>query len=311
MSPPTATARCPSCGTELRAALGPSPTTQWFPCPTCHQPVPFVPPRELPPLFSWEVVPGLYPPLAAPRPPRWRIATVAAIALAAAAVLSAVSAGLLAYDGYVASEPATYLVSGAVYRPSGNLLVPLVGATVALSSNGEAYASTTTGTTGTFSFPRVPAGGIELNVTASGYGPLVVYTFASRSYSTQTQGLALSLSPGTPDNQTVTALTPFGDLETLLAYAGGSAVLLGLAAATSAVGAIALRRPEGAAPGVIGAGAAVAVPALLVLLSVAGAFPVAAYVGGAVGGAGGFSLALTTVMVASRPPPRDAASGAA
>jgi Carboxypeptidase regulatory-like domain len=305
MASATATARCPSCGTELRAAVGSTAATQWFPCPNCHQPVPFVPPRELPPLFSWEVVPGLYPQLAAPRPVRWHLARAAAVALAIAATFAAAAAGVLAYEGYVAAQPAEYTVSGVVYEPSGNLLVPLSGATVSLSSNGGPAISRITGPNGVFVFDRVPSGGIELNVSAAGFGPEVVYAFASPSYSTQTQGLGVVLSPGPSGNETVTALTPFGDLETLLAYVGGATVLLAGAAIASGAGAIALRRPEGAVLGVIGAGAAIAVPVLLLLLSVTVAYPDAGYVGGVAGGAGGFALALATVMLASRSLPRE------
>jgi hypothetical protein len=302
MSPPTAPARCPSCGTEFRAVLAPTSATQWFACPTCHQPVPVVPPRELPPLYAWEVVPGLYPPLAPLRPPRWRLARVAAVALAVAAALAAVSAGVLAYEAYVATEPAGYAVSGVVYQPARGTLDPVSGATVTLWSNGNVLAKDTTGPLGTFEFLNVPAGGIELNATAVGLGSSVVYTFASDSYSTQTRGLEVVL-PGPAGGQTVTTLTPFGDLETLLAYTGGAAVLLGAAALVAVAGAVAVRRPEGATLGVIGSGAAVSVPLLLVLLSVSTAYPAAAIVAGIAGGAGGFALVLTTVEVASRPPP--------
>ncbi len=306
MLPPTATARCPSCGTALRAAVGPTAATQWFPCPNCHQPVPFVPPRELPPLFSWEVMPGLYPPLRAPRPPRWRLARVVAVALAVAAAFSAATAGVLGYDGWIAAESARYTVSGVVYEAVGDAERPLGGATVTLSSNGAMVARHTTGSTGAFAFDEVPAGGIELNVTAPGFSPVVVYTFASRSYSTQTEGIGVVLTPGASGNESVAALTPFVDLETLLAYVGGAAVLLGGAAVAAGVGAVALRRPEGAVLGVIGAGAAVSVPVVLLLLSVTTAYPAAGYVGGVAGGAGGFAIALGAAMLASRTPPRDA-----
>lgn len=303
MVPPTATARCPSCGTDLRAELGPTAATQWFPCPSCHQPVPFVPPRELPPLFSWEVVPGLYPQLVPPRPPRWRIDRAAAIALAIAAAFSAAAAGVLAYDGYAAAQPAEYTISGVVYEPSGAAVRPLAGATVLLSSNGGPPISRITGLNGAFVFSAVPAGGIAINISAPGFSPVLVYAFASRSYSTQTQGLGVVLAPGPTGNETIDALTPFGDLETLLAYAGGAAVLLAGAALACAAGAYALRRPDGAVLGVIGAGAAIAVPVLLLLLSVTTPYPDSGYVGGVAGGAGGFALALGSVMLASRSPP--------
>jgi len=280
--------------------LAPSPATQWFPCPNCHAPVPVVPPRDLPPLYSWEVVPGLYPQLAYPRRPRWRPVTVATFALAAAAVLSAVAGGLLAYEGYVGAQPAQYVVSGTVFEQTGNVFAPAPGATVILSSNGAIVGTRVTGPGGAFSFPDVPAGGIELNVSASGYAPVVVYTFACPSYATQTRGLDLTLVPGTVNNTSVTALTPFGDLETFLAYSGGAAVLLGAATATAGVAAIAVRRPGGAVAGVVGAGAAVAVPLVLLVLYVGALFPAVTALAGAAGGAGGFALVLASAEVASR-----------
>jgi hypothetical protein len=231
------------------------------------------------------------------------MARVASLALAVAAILAATSAGLLGYEGWVAGEPAEYAISGTVYEDTGGgHLAPAGGATVVLSVNGNAFATYTTGLSGTFDFPAVPAGGFELNVTAYGYGPTVVYTFASRSYSTATQGLQIALEPGGPSNTSVTALTPFGDLETLLAYVGGAAVLLAGGAAVAGGAAYALRRPGGSVTGVIGAGAAVSIPAIVLLLSLGGVFPYVSVVAGVVGGVGGFALVLTTVDVASRPP---------
>lgn len=300
MSPPSVSMRCPACGQPLRAVLAPAPSTQWFPCPSCHAPVPVVVPRDLPPLYSWEVVPGLYPPLAVPKRPRWRPAHIASLALVVAAALSVASAGILAYDGFVAAEPAQYAISGTVYEESGGVLRPASGASVVLSVNGNIVGSTTTGPFGTFSFPRVSAGGIQLNVTASGFAPTVVYTFASQAYSTQTGGLDITLEPGTTSNTSVTVLTPFDTLEALLATLGGAAVLLFGAGGAAAVAAVAIRRPEGGVPGVIGAGAAVAVPILLVLFAVAGAFPLATAVAGGAGAAGGFALVFASAEVASR-----------
>jgi hypothetical protein len=303
MSPPTVTVRCPSCGNGLRAVLAPAPPTQWFPCPSCHVPVPVVVPRDLPPLYSWEVLPGLYPQLSIPRRPRWRTSRVGSVALAVAAALAAVSAGVLGYEGFVAAEPSEYAVSGIVYEDNGGPApVPVVGAKVALFVNGAAYATNFTGPGGRFDFPSVPSGGFELNVTAPGpgYGPTVVYTFASKAYSTQTRGLGITLEPGASDNVTVNDLTPFGDLETFLAYVGGAAVLLGGAAGVAAVAALAVRRAGGGVSGVIGAGAAVAVPAVLLVLSLGGTFPLVAVIAGAVGGAGGFALVVATAAVESR-----------
>lgn len=300
MGSPTVTMRCPSCGKELQAFLAPTPPTQWFPCPSCHTPVPVVVPRDLPPLYSWEVVPGLYPHLQPPRRPRWRSTHVASVALAVAAALAAVSAGVLGYEGYLATEPTEFLVSGTVFEDTGGVLVPANGAIVNLSVNGHFLRSTTTRPDGTFTFWPVPAGGIELNVTKRNYGPSIVYTFASRSYSTQTQGLQITLEPGVAGNSSVNALTPFGDLETLLAFVGGGAVLFGASAVVAGAASIVVRRPRGGVAGVIGAGAAVALPAVLVFLYLGSAFPTVTVVAGVVGAAGAFALVLATADVASR-----------
>jgi hypothetical protein len=217
-----------------------------------------------------------------------------------AATLAAISAGLLGYEGFVASQPEQFVVSGTVYEDTHGLLVPTGGASVVLSVDGSMVDSTVTGPSGTFDFPGVPAGGIELNVTAPGCGPTVVYTFASKSYSTQTRGLEITLEPGGPSNSSVNALTPFGDLETLLAYVGGAAVLLGSAAVVAGAASIAVRRPNGGVPGVIGAGAAVAVPAVLIFLYLGTAFQDVTVVAGVIGGAGAFALVLATADIASR-----------
>lgn len=301
MGPATVTMRCPSCGRELRAVVAPAPPTQWFPCPSCHVPVPVVVPRELPPLYSWEVVPGLYPHLAIPRRPRWRSGAVASVALAIAAVLAATVAGILAVEGYVASEPARYTVSGTVYDcPEGPFVCPIDGAAVVLSVNGNDYASAVTGVNGAFRFPNVPNGGLELNVTAPGFGPTNVYTFASRSYSTGTEGLGVEMFAGSADNVSVDTLTPFGDLTTLLAYVGSGAVLAGMGAVAAGAAAVLVRRPGGGVPGVIGAGAAIAVPGVLFLLSVTDVYPEAAYVAAVAGGVGGFALVLAAADLASQ-----------
>jgi hypothetical protein len=308
MGAPSASIRCPACGATLRATLAPSPATQWFPCPRCHTPVPFVPPRALPPLYSWEVVPGLYPLQGVPRRPRWRMRSVAAVALAAAAVLSAVAAGLLGSAGYVGALPAQFVVSGTVYDSAvGGPRV--IGAHVVLyTDDNRSSMSTTTGVNGGFSFADVPAGGIEVNITdPPRFAPTVIYTFATRSYSSGTSGLAVALQPGGPNNTSEYLLSPYPDLTTFLAYVGAGAVLLGGAAATAAVATVAVRRPGHAVAGVVGSGAALAVPVVMVLFALATAFPTVAIVAGAAGGVGAFGLVITTTDLAIGGPARPAA----
>jgi len=300
MATPTVAVRCPSCGAELRAVVAPAPPTQWFPCPSCHAPVPVVVPRDLPPLYSWEVLPGLYPQLAPPRVPRWKSTHVASTALILAAALALLSAGYLGYQGALAAEPAHYVVTGVVYEQTPGGLMAAPGAVVKLFVNGQQFdPSNVTGANGSFRFIGVPSGGLELNVSASGYGSVDLYTFASRAYSTQTLGLSVTLQQGR-GNTSVNALTPFGDLETLLAYVGGGAVLFGAAGVTAGAAAVVTRRPRGGIPGVIGAGAAVSVPAVLVLLSLAGPFPMLTLLASGAGGVGAFALVLAAADVANR-----------
>ncbi len=295
--------RCPTCGQPIRAVVAPAPPTQWFPCPSCHVPVPVVVPRELPPLFSWEVLPGLYPLQPMVRQPRWRPAAIAAVALAVAAVLAAVAAGILTIDGYSAAQPAQYTVSGTVYESELGRPVPADGARVVLyTDDNRSSQIQITGPGGGFLFTGVPAGGIELNVSANGYAPTVVYTFASRVYATQTQGLSLTLEPGGVNNTSSDVLSPFGDLASLLATVGGTAALLGGAAVAAAAGAIVVRRPGGGAIAVIGAGAALAAPVVLLLLYLGGVFPVVTVLTGLVGGLGAFALVFATVEVATGRP---------
>jgi Carboxypeptidase regulatory-like domain len=303
MGGPTVTMRCPSCGTELQAVLAPAPPTQWFPCPNCHTPVPFVLPRELPPLYTWEVVPGLYPPVSVPR--RWRFhwRSVVSVALAAAAVLSAATAGLLVADGYLGAQPATYVVSGTVFeeRPGGSTARVLGAHVVLFTNDNQSVRTTTTNVSGDFSFAGVPNGGIELNVTApgSGYAPTVVYTFACPSYSAGTTGLDVTLSTGGPSNTTTVVLSPYGDLGGFLTYVGSGAVLLVGVTIAAGLAALAIRRPGGSVAAVVGSGAAIAAPAVVLLFSLDEAFPVVATLGAVAGGLGAFALVLSAGDLAS------------
>jgi hypothetical protein len=274
MGAPSVSVRCPTCGADLRVVLAPEPPTQWFPCPQCRNPVPVVVPRELPPLYSWEVLPGLYPPLPTPRRPRFRMRRLAQAALIGIAVLAVVLGGVLTVLGAEALTPESYTVSGTVWEQlSGGGSVPANGATVILTDENSTRVVETTAISGTFSFTNVPAGGIALNVSVPGYAPVTVNTFASSVYDTGTTGLSITLVSGSSGNGTTVALSPFPDLETFLASVGSGVVLFGVVALVGGVAAVITARSDRPAVGVVGGVGGLLAPLALYFLSLGGVFP--------------------------------------
>jgi hypothetical protein len=275
MATPPVALRCPACGADLRAAPAPEPPTQWFPCPHCATPVPVVVPRELPPLYAWEVVPGLYPPLPIPRPRRLPVQRIVAVTLALIAVLAATVAGVLVAEGILATAPATYTVSGTVVDlRSGGGSSPAVGAQVVLMDERGTTTTMLTGAGGDFRFVGVPSGGFSLNVSQSNYAPIEVSSFVSPVYDAGSTGLTVGLAPGSSVNGTNVSLSPFPDLETFVAYLGGEAALLGLIALVGAVAAVLTARQDRPAIGVVGGAAGLGAPISLLLLSLGGIFPI-------------------------------------
>ncbi|HTW40263.1 MAG TPA: carboxypeptidase-like regulatory domain-containing protein [Thermoplasmata archaeon] len=302
MAASTVYLRCPTCGGDLRVELAAEPPTQWFPCPHCHTPVPVVAPRDLPPLYSWEVLPGLYPELPRPRVPKWRVRRAAAAALLVVAVVSAGLAAGLVVAGWEAAQPARYTISGTVVGTSG---APIPGADVTLANDANQSTSALTGFDGTFSFSNVPEGGVALNVSASGYAPATVYTFVSNVYATQSTGLEVTLSPGTASNGTTTSLTPFPDMEQFLASVGAAAVLLGIIALVAGFAAVATVREDRPPVGVIGGAAGLLSPLTLVYLSLSSALPLLIEVTAISAGAGAFVLAMRAMQLAQTGPAPD------
>jgi hypothetical protein len=295
MSPPTVRMACPRCRTPLAAVLAPFPATQWFPCPHCGTPVPVVVPRDPPPLYSWEVLPGLYPALPRPKAPRWRSRPVVTTALVVVVIVSVVLLALLVAYGVAASSPASYGVNGFVVLPSGRAAT---GAAVVLTeNNGHTLSTTIVDPSGSFSFTNVPSGGISINVTLSGYAPVTVDTFASPVYDAGTTGLGIQLEPGSADNGTTYALSPFPDLETFVASIGAEAVLLGLIAAVAA-GAAAGYRKERIALGVVGGGAGASAPLTFYFLSLTSIFPTVALASAIAGAVGAFVVAVGALELA-------------
>jgi len=279
--------RCPACGTELRAFLAPAPPTQWFPCPHCRRAVPVVVPRDPPPLYSWEVLPGLYPPLSPPRAPRVRIGRSVAVALVAVAIVAGALAGALALYGVAATAPGTYSVSGTVVGPGGS---PLIGATVLLTDNNGGTYSSNTGVGGGFSFSGLPSGGVSINASYPGDAPTTVFTFVSPVYDAGSSGLTIELAHGNLSNWTSQALAPFPTLESFLASVIGATALLAFAAIVAGGAAWFTVGGRSRTAGVIGGGAGLAVPAVLFLLGLFPAFPVVAGVTAIAAGGGAFAI---------------------
>jgi len=278
--------------------LAPAPPTQWFPCPQCHNPVPVVVPREPPPLYTWEVVPGLYPPLPPARRPRVSLRRMAQVALVGVAAVAVALAGVLVVLGDQALGPGTYTVSGTVAESGpGPHYGPALGATVVLTTDSGQMLFSRTGPGGTFSFSNVPAGGISLNVSAPSFAPVTVETFASPVYNAGTTGLSVTLVPGGLANGTTTTLSPFSDLESFLASIGSGAVLLGMVAVLGGVAAVLTRRSDRPAVGVVGGAAGVLAPAALYFLALGGLFPVVTVGMAFLAAFGAFAAATRTVEI--------------
>jgi hypothetical protein len=304
MAVPGIPVRCPHCATELRAFVAPMPPTQWFPCPHCRAPVAVVVPRDPPPLYSWEVLPGLYPPLDRPTAPRWRLSAAVAIALIVAAVGSAGLAGGLAYYGVAATAPASFTVSGQVEADHGGSLQGVAGARVALTNDHGATSVETTLADGRFSFSGVPSGGVAINVTAPGYAPVTVETFVSPVYDAGSSALGIVLSAATTANGSTVALSPFSDMENFLASVVGGTALLALATAIAGVAALATWRERYRTSAVVGGGAGVAAPAVILFLGLSSAFPWLAVASIAAASAGLFAIGAgaTELYRAGSPP---------
>jgi hypothetical protein len=243
-------------------------------------------------LYSWEVLPGLYPPLDRPRAPRWRIAPAVAIALLVVAIASAVLGGALIMYGVAAGAPGTYTVSGVAEKSNGG---SAAFAQVVLTENGGATFSQLATSSGHFSFSGVPAGGVSINVTFSGYAPAVLYTFVDPVYNAGSQGLIVTLYPTSEANVTQEALTTFPTLESFLSSVDGAAGLLWIAAIVAVGSAWALRRQSLRSAGIIGGGAGVAVPAVVYLLGLFPAFPLVDAGTAVAAGFGMFALGISAV----------------
>ncbi len=306
MTAPSVAVRCPHCGADLRVVLAPAPPTQWFPCPNCRTPVAVVVPRDPPPLYSWEVLPGLYPPLPRMRPPRWNSRRAAVLALLVAAVLLLAFAGLMVLYAYAAGGTGSFAVSGSVSETtSGGATIPALGARVLLTTESGATQSLVTGPSGAYDFTGVPTGGLTVNVTLSGYAPVSVEALVSPIYSVGSSGVDVVLEPGSLGNGTTLALSAFPTLESFVASIGAGVVLLGFAALVSIGAAWVTLRSDRPAVGVVGGGAGLFAPLALALLSLDSPFPLVIAGTGIAAAFGAFALGARAVELTQRSPAPD------
>jgi hypothetical protein len=300
MAPPQVSVRCPACGGAVTVFLAPAPATQWFPCPHCRSPVPVVVPRDPPPLYSWEVIPGLYPYLPTPRVPRWRARRAAAGALVGVAIVAAALAGVLGYYAVAAPAPGDFSVSGAVdLEPNATVgPVPSPGVLVVATDEAGNNFSTATSASGTFDLAGLPTGGLTLNVSYPGYAPVLLEVFVSSVFSAGSSAVDVILTPGNVTNGTLGSLTPFVNLETFVAAIGGGVVLLGLVAAIAAMAALLTARVDRPALGVVGGGAGLFAPLAVLYLGLGAPFPLVLAATGLLAGIGGFALAIRAIEMA-------------
>ncbi len=195
--------------------------------------------------------------------------------LVAAALTFALAGAVVVYAAQALS-PASYTVSGTVYRAASAGGGPLAGATVTLTLTDTGQSRTAvSAANGTFVFGNVPSGGLVVNVTAAGFAPAVLETFLSPVYQGSGGGTSLTftLAPGAPVNASVTVASPFDTLEDFVASFGAAGVLLGLAAIVMTVAGAVPRRDRRPAIGAVGAAAGFPVPIVLGVLYIGVAVP--------------------------------------
>jgi len=302
------TVRCPRCGAYIAAPARAPAAASYATCPHCSTTVPIVAPRDPPPLFSWEVFPSVYPSLPVPRAPGRRLLSFVGIALIVATLLLAGLAGFMVWNGVEAVGPGTFSLHGSVVRSTSSsaLTVPVAGASVNVTGESGMHAFMITNATGDFAISGIPAGGVQVNVSAPGFGSVVVEVFLSSIYATSSGSspLVVTLAPSNVTTATTVVQSPFPTLENFLASLGSAAVLLGAAAAIAGAGARAALRQGRTTHAVVGGAAALVAPAALFTLGQNVVFPyleVPTVVLAAVG-ALAVSLSLVPLVWEARPP---------
>jgi hypothetical protein len=260
-------------------------------------------PRDPPPLYSWEVVPGLYPALPPPRVPRWRARRLAAGALLGVALAAVAFAGVFSYYAFVAPTPGSFEANGTVLLgTSSGPSVPGAGVVVEATAESGATFETATAADGSFVLTGLPTGGLTLRFIHPGYSPIVVDAFVSTLYSSGATGLAVTLGKGSAFNVSTYALTPFTDLEQFVAAIGAGVVLLGVVALLAGYTAVVTLRADRPALGVVAGGAGLTAPLALALLSLGDPFPGLLAGTAALALLGGFALSIRAVQMAQTGP---------
>ncbi len=253
--------RCPHCGAWLRAYSAYPQRTAYTRCPHCLATLPFVVPRTPAPLFSWEVHPGLYPAVPAPRAPfRQQRAVVFALLLVGTLLIVGVG-GWFAVEGAVALSPGTVTLGGTL-TPA-----PIVGAWVNVTGENGFHENVSV-PAGSFSVPGVPYGGITLSAGAPGFQTVTFDWFVSVVYSTETGNLSrltIALASDSAPAQAAAVPATFPNLEAFVATLWSGTGLLAVTAVVAGLGTVAARRGR-LAPAVAAGSAVLLSPAISPIL---------------------------------------------
>ncbi len=277
--------------------------------------MPIVPARAVPPRYTWEVHPGLYPVQPSLHPPRFRWRRLVVAVLIPIVLVGFALVGITGYYDYGLGQPGTFAVSGTVLGAGGSALA---GAHVVLDKivNGVAVPTSTSTTTeldGTFDFAAgVPTGYLVFNVTesAGALSPwILVVSYVSPSYDAGSTGIVVSFANSVAGSNQTIDLSPYGlsAIAYVPDYVGSAGAIAGIGALIALGGAIAVRRADRPAMGIVGGAAGLGIFAGFLATGAGYAFPLLLLVSaaGATLGAFGFSIAwieLIQVRERGRPP---------
>jgi hypothetical protein len=225
VAPVTVPARCPRCGAPFWATHAPtSSEVGWAFCPRCQQPTPSLPPRESPPLFTWEVYRRFYPEPSWPRSPSVSLRRILFALVVVAGVALLATSGAFAYFGGIGLSPSRQTVAGTVEAASlsNQTLVPMSEVPVTITNmTGGSSATVMTDGSGDFSFAAVPPGEHQLTAQAYGYRLSQMSIFLAPAFSSpqgNVSSLEMTLVPGNLSAPYEQAFAPYPDLETYLSY---------------------------------------------------------------------------------------------